>query len=142
MLDLNPYLHFPGNAAEAMNFYRKIFGGEFLTFTHYKDLPGGEKMPEDDQQKCIHISLSIGKGHTLMATDIITTMGHDLHQGNNYHICIMAESEEEIETLFSTLSEGGKIDMPLNKTFWGAYFGMFRDKFGVQWMINYIFPKS
>ena len=124
-----------------MNFYKKIFGGEFLIFSQYKDLPGGEKMPAEDQQKCVHISLSIGKGHTIMATDIITTMGHELHQGNNYHICIMAESEEEIDRLFGKLSDGGKIEMPLNKTFWGAYFGMCRDKFNVQWMLNYIYPK-
>jgi PhnB protein len=141
MLDLNPYLHFAGNAAESMNFYKKVFRGEFLVYSRYKDLPGGEKMPEADQQKFVHIALSIGKGHTLMATDIITTMGHDLNQGNSYHICIEAESEEEIERLFRDLSEGGKIEMPLNKTFWGAYFGMFRDRFGVQWMINYTYPK-
>ena len=141
MLDLNPYLHFAGNAAEAMNFYKRIFGGEFLVYTPYKSLPGGEKMPAADQEKFVHIALSVGKGHTIMATDIITTMGHELHQGNSYHICIEAESEAEIERLFSTLSEGGKVEMPLNKTFWGAYFGMFRDKFGVQWMINYTYPQ-
>lgn len=142
MLSTNPYLHFDGNAGEAMNFYKTVFSGEITVSQRYKDIPGGEKMPAEDQEKLIHISLEMGNGVVLMATDILESMEHKLNMGNNFHICIQAESEAEVETLFAKLAEGGFVEMPLNATLWGAYFGMVHDKFGVYWMINYTYPQN
>jgi len=142
MLNVNPYLHFMGKTEEAMNFYKSIFGGEFSIFQRYKDMAGGEKMSEEDQVKMIHISLPIGKGNVLMASDNLESMGHEIIAGDNFHICIHTENEKETDKLFKALSANGKTEMPLNKTFWGAYFGMCRDKFGIQWMISYDQPQK
>ena len=137
MRSIHSYLHFAGDAETAMKFYRKVLGGEFTAFSRYKDIPGGEKMPPEQGDKLIHASLALGNGCNIMATDMPGGT-EDIVKGNNYHICINTDSEAETERLFNDLSEDGRVDMPLNRTFWGAYFGMFRDKFGIQWMINYI----
>jgi PhnB protein len=127
-----------GNAEEAMNFYKSVFGGQFSASQRYKEIPGGEKMPVADQEKMVHISLTIpGGGVTIMASDSVQPMGDNITFGNNYHICLQAESEAEVDEIFAGLSKNGNVEMPPNKTFWGAYFTMFRDKFGVEWMINY-----
>ncbi len=142
MLGINPYLHFPGNAEKAMNFYRSVFGGEFSIFQRYGDISGAEKMTADDREKIIHISLPLVNGHTIMATDMLDSMmGLPFEAGNNFHICVHAESEKEADRLFTHLSAGGAVLMPMNKTLWGAYFGMCRDAFNIQWMINYDVPK-
>jgi len=130
-----------GNTEEAMNFYKSVFGGEFTLFQKFKDVPGSEKMSAEEQQKIIHISLTISKDITIMATDALESMGQKLIFGNNYHIHLEMESEAEADKLFPALSAGGKVEMPLNKTFWGAYFGMCVDKFGVAWMLNHT-PKQ
>jgi PhnB protein len=137
MISINPYLNFKGNTEEAMNFYKSVFGGEFNAFQRFKDIPGHEKMPKDEQEKMMHISLPMGKTNALMATDTLESMGQALIPGNNFYITVNTESEEEANRIFNKLADGGKIEMPLNKTFWGAYFGMCKDKFEVQWMINY-----
>lgn len=142
MLAINPYLHFMGNTEEAMIFYKKIFGGEFNTFQRYNDVPGFEKMPMEEQNKMIHVSLTIGNGITIMATDALESMGRNVNAGNNFYICVQAESVSETDRLFAELSKGGLIEMPLNETMWGAYFGMCRDKFGVHWMINFTYPRD
>lgn len=136
MRNTTPYLHFNGTAEEAMNFYKSVLGGEFTTFQRFKDVPGAEKMPAQDQERFIHIALQVSPNITIMASD---TMGpvEELQVGNNFHICLQTDSEVETDKLFERLSKDGRIEMPLNKTFWGAYFGMLRDKFGVQWMLNY-----
>jgi len=126
-----------GQAEAAMRFYKSVLGGQFATFQRYKDIPGGEKMPENDQEKMMHISLIVNKATTLMASDSVKPMGDDIHPGNNFHICIEAESEAEVDKLFEGFSRDGRVTMPPNKTFWGAYFCMCIDKFGVAWMINY-----
>lgn len=136
MLNTNPYLHFMGTAEEAMNFYKSVFGGEFTIFQRYKDVPGAEKMPAVEQEKIMHISL-VGNGITLMASDSVQPMGNDISTGNNIHICLHTESETEVDKIFARLAKDGQVEMPPNKTFWGAYFAMCRDKFGVQWMVNY-----
>jgi len=137
MLGVNPYLHFMGNTEEAMKYYKSVFGGEFTIFSRFKEIPGGEKMSPEDQGKFIHISLTVNKLTTIMATDMLESMGQKLVAGNNCHICIQAESEAEADKFFEGLSKGGKVGMPMNKTFWGAYFGMCVDKFSISWMINY-----
>ena len=137
MPSINPYLNFKGNTEEAFNFYKSVFGGEFTTLQRFKDTPEADKIPASEKDKIMHVSLPIGKGNTLMATDAIESMGQKLTVGNNFYISIGADSEEETTELFNALSAGGKVTMPLGKTFWGAYFGMFTDKFGIQWMVNY-----
>ncbi|MDN5285400.1 MAG: glyoxalase [Mucilaginibacter sp.] len=142
MLRTNFYLHFMGNTEEAMNFYKSVFGGDFESFMRYSDVPGGEKMPAHNQKKIMHAALPISAGQMIMATDTLESMERGVIFGNNYHISLDAESEAEVDQVFAALSAGGTIEVPLNKTFWGAYFGMFADKFGVQWMINYTYPKK
>lgn len=131
------YLHFMGNTEEAMNFYKSVFGGRFLIFQKFRDLPGSERMPKNELEKIIHISLDMGNGNTLMATDALESMGQKLTFGNNFHICVHTESEKETEKLFHELASGGSVEMPLNQTLWGAYFGMVKDRFSVQWMVSY-----
>ena len=137
MKNIDFYLHFNGNSEEAMNFYKNVFGGDFIAVQRYKDVPGSEKMSEENREKMIHISLRISASTTLMASDSITEMGDHIVFGNNYHICLQASGEKEADKIFASLSDEGKIEMPMNKTFWGAYFGMCVDRFGIQWMISY-----
>ncbi len=137
MLTITPYLHFMGNAEEAMTFYKTVLGGEFTIIGRFKDVPGGEKMSPADQQKLMHISLTLPNGGVIMATDILEAMEHTLVVGNNYHICLHTKGEAETDKFFNALAAGGRVTMPLNKTFWGAYFGMCTDKYNIQWMINY-----
>lgn len=137
MNSVNPYLNFPGTTEEAMLFYKAAFGTEFTAFSRFKDSPGHEKMPEEEWDLIMHAALSLGNGCTLMATDTLPSMGQKLTVGNNMYICVQTNSEAETDKLYNALSQGGRIEMPLNKTFWGAYCGMFADKFGIQWMLNF-----
>ena len=133
----DPYLHFQGNAEEAMNFYKVVFGGQYTIFQRFGDFPGAERMEAAEREKIMHASLQIGATVFIRATDIVPSMRQEILFGNNYHICLQAESEEEADRVFDALSADGLMHMPMNRTFWGAYFGMCRDKYGVQWMINY-----
>ena len=141
MATLNPYLNFKGNTEEAFNFYKSVFGGEFIVLQRFKDTPEADRVPPADKEKIMHVSLPIGKGNILMATDAIESMGHKLTVGNNFSLSISADSEKEADKLFNGLSAGGNVEVPMSKMFWGAYFGMFTDKFGIKWMINYDYPK-
>lgn len=141
MATLNPYLNFAGNTEEAFTFYRSVFGGDFTTLQRFKDTPEAGRVPEKEKNMLMHVSLPVGKGNSLMATDALESMGHKLTVGNNIQLSLEAESKEEAEKLFKGLSAGGKVTMPLGDTFWGAYFGMLVDKFGIQWMVNYTHPK-
>ena len=142
MATINPYLNFLGNTEEAFNFYKSVFGGEFIMLQRFKDTPEAEMMSKEDGEKIMHIALAIGNGTILMATDVLESFGQKLNFGNNIYISLTAESKAEADTLFKGLSAGGKIEMPLQDTFWGAYFGIWADKFGVQWMVNYDYPKA
>jgi len=138
MTNINPYFNFPGNTEEVFNFYKSVFGGEFATLQRFQDVPGTENLPAEDRSKIMHISLPVGKaGILLMGTDALESMGQKVSMGNNFYINLNVESKEEADQLFNKLSAGGKIEMALEDTFWGAYFGSFADKFGVQWMVNY-----
>jgi PhnB protein len=137
MATINAYLNFNGNTEEAFNFYKSVFGGGFITLMGFKDAPEADKVPASDQENIMHVSLPIGKGNILMATDASESMGHTLAVGNNFYICIAVESKEEAEKLFNGLSASGKIELPLQDMFWGAYFGTFADKFGIQSMVSY-----
>ncbi|MDB5230854.1 MAG: hypothetical protein JWN76_1659 [Chitinophagaceae bacterium] len=136
MATINPYLNFMGNTQEAFDFYKSIFGGEFLAIQRFKDTPEAERVPENEKEKLMHISLPVGK-NILMATDALESMGHKVIQGTNFHLSVDTDSEQEANELFKGLSEGGKVSVPLQKMFWGAYFGMVTDKFGIQWMVNF-----
>lgn len=138
MKSINPYLNFPGNTEEAFNFYKKVFGGEFLGGVYrFKDTPDADKLSDSDKEKVMHVGLKMGESNFLMATDALESMGFKVTFGNNFYISIEAESKEEADKLFKGLSEGGKIEMPMADQFWGDYFGSLADKFGVRWMINY-----
>lgn len=138
MAKMNPYLNFDGKTEEAFNFYKSVFGTEFEGPIHRMgDAPGCENLPAEEKNRVMHVSLPIGGGDTLMASDTVPSMGHKLTMGNNNYVSLHPSSKEEADKLFNGLSAGGKIEMPLEDTFWGAYFGSFEDRFGVHWMINY-----
>jgi len=135
MATVNPYLNFQGNTEEAFNFYKSVFGTEFSNIIRFKDVQG-VNAPGDDQEKIMHIALPIGNGNLLMATDMLESQGQMLKTGNNFAMSVQATSEDEALHFYNGLSAGGTIEAPYKKEFWG-YFGMFLDKFGVRWMINY-----
>jgi PhnB protein len=139
MAQINPYLNLNGNTEEAFNFYKSVFGGEFAAVMRFGETPGCDEMPiaETDKNKIMHIALPIGNSNILMATDSLESMGQTLIEGNNHSIAISAESREEADQLFNGLSAGGKAEMPMADAFWGDYFGMLQDKFGVRWMVSY-----
>jgi PhnB protein len=137
MKAINPYLNFLGNTEDAFNFYKSVFGGDFAMLQRFKDTPEAGRVPANEQEKIMHVALPIGKGNTLMATDALESMGHKLAVGNNFSLSITTDSEDEATKIFNKLSAGGKVRMPLGKTFWGSFFGMLTDKFGIQWMISY-----
>lgn len=138
MTTINPYLTFNGTCMEAFNFYKSVFGGEFPYVGKFKDMPENPecKVSEADMENIMHISLPISKETVLMGSDSSDAFGQATIEGNNYTISINTDSVEEVTRIYNALSEGGIIKMPLNKTFWGAYFGMFTDKFGIHWMVN------
>jgi len=138
MASINPYLNFAGKTEEAFNFYKSVFGGEFIMLQRFSDTPDSDKLPPTVKDKIMHVSLPIGKNNILMGTDACEEMGFNIRQGNNYYICISPDSREEADKLFTGLSEGGKINMPIQDMFWGAYYGDLTDKFGTQWMVNYM----
>ena len=141
MVKLNPYLIFKGNTEEAFNFYKSVFGGEFEMLSRFKDTPEGNKVEEKEKDKIMHVSLPLGNGYTLMASDMLDNMG-PYQQGNNFNVALETQSEEETKKLFDGLAHGGNVLMPLTNTFWGAYFGMVTDKFGIKWMVSYTKPQS
>jgi len=142
MKAFNPYLNFNGNTEEAFNFYKSVFGGDFAMLMRFRDAPGLENIPEELRDKIMHIALPVGNGTMLMATDSLESLGQKLVQGNNHYFMISSDSKEEADVLFQKLSVNGKVEMPLQDTFWGDYYGSFTDQFGIQWMINYSYPKA
>ena len=134
---INPHINFNGNAEEAFTFYRSIFGGEFAIVMRYKDLSiPGNQIAEDEANKIMHIALPIGK-NVLMGNDVPEFMGKVSENENRSKISIGAESKEEADKLFNGLSSGGTVEMPIGDSPWGSYFGMFRDKYGIEWMVDF-----
>jgi PhnB protein len=143
MTKLNIYLNFAGNTEEAFNFYKSVFGGDFSSIVRFKDMPmAGVSIPKEDENKIMHIGLPVGKDATLMASDTPESLGRKLTPGNNVYISIHPESKEEANRIFNALSAGGMIEMPIADQAWGDYYGSLKDKFGVQWMVNYAYPKA
>ena len=139
MTTINTYLNFNGNCEEAFNFYKSVFGGEFAHIGKFKDMPEDPRYPvsEADKEKVMHISFPISKESVLMGSDTGGEWAASYKQGNNFSISINTDSKEEADRLFEGLSKNGKVIMPMNKTFWESYFGMFTDKFGVNWMVSF-----
>jgi PhnB protein len=135
---INPHINFNGNAEEAFNFYKSVFGGEFAKIMRFKDLSSPEfPVAEKEANKIMHIALPIGKSSMLMANDVPEIMGKTNENENRSKIVISAESKEEADRLFNGLSVGGQIEGPIGDSPWGSYFGMFRDKYGIEWMLDF-----
>jgi len=142
MTKLNTYLNFAGNTEEAFGFYRSVFGGKFTSVVRFKDMPmEGVRIPRKDENKIMHIALPIGRDDVLMASDTLESLGQTLTQGNNVYVSVHPETKEEADRIFKALSAGGTVEMPIANQPWGDYWGSFRDKFGVLWMVNYSYPK-
>jgi PhnB protein len=142
MTTVNAYLTFEGQCEAAFHFYKSVFGEDFPYVGRYKDMPSETPLSDADGEKIMHMSLPIGEGTILMGSDSAGEWGGKTIMGNNISLSINADSQAEADRIFNGLSAGGKVTMPLNKTFWGAYFGMFTDKFGIHWMINYDFEQQ
>lgn len=139
MATTNIYLNFSGNCEDAFNFYKSVFGGEFTYIGRFGDMPPQEGVPEmseAEKNKIMHVGLPIGTS-LLMGSDTGGEWASSFVQGNNFSVSITADSKEEAEKLFTALSIGGEITMPLANTFWSEYFGMLTDKFGINWMMSF-----
>ena len=140
MARTSTYLNFPRNTEEAFNFYKSVLGGEFPYIGRFKDMPpqpGQPAMPDDMGKKIMHVSLPVSKETMIMGSDTGGEWAADFKQGNNFSISINAGSKEEADLLFNGLSAEGKVTMPMANMFWGDYFGMFTDKFGINWMVSF-----
>ena len=145
MATLSPYLNFNGNCEEAFNFYKSVFGGEFPYIGRFNEMPpaeGGKPMTEEEGNKIMHVSLPIGKDSVIMGSDAGGEWAGKIQPGDNVQLSLNAESTEEADKWFNGLAAGGQVKMPMADTFWGAYFGMLTDKFGINWMLNYDKPQN
>ena len=141
MASINPHINFNGNAEEAFNFYKSVFGGEFAKLMRFKDLASAEfPVAENEANKIMHIALPIGK-NILMANDVPEILGRTNENENRSKIVITTESKEEADKLFNGLSVGGQTEGPIGDSPWGSYFGCFRDKYGIEWIVE-LDPKS
>lgn len=134
-MNINVYLNFNGTTEEAFNFYKSVFGGEFTTVQRFSDVQGTDHLNAEEKNKLMHISLPVGSS-VLMGTDAFESMGHKITEGTNFNLSVEYKTEAEADKIFAALSAGGKVTMAMEKTFWGAYFGMLVDKFGIQWMVS------
>jgi PhnB protein len=137
MATINPYINFNGNAEEAFNFYKSVFGGELGNIVRFKDLETPEfPVAEEDADKIMRIVLPIGE-NTLIANDVPKSLGPVNENENRSKIAVTAESREEAEKIFAGLSEGGSVEMPMDESPWGTFFAMFRDKYGIEWTVEF-----
>lgn len=137
MASINPYINFNGNAEEAFTFYKSVFGSEFGTIVRFKDLASAEfPVSESEADKILRITLPIG-GNILVANDVPEAMGQVSENENRSKIAVSTESREEADRIFAGLTEGAAIEMPMSDSPWGTYFGMFRDKYGIEWTIEF-----
>lgn len=138
MPTINPYLNFQGNTEEAFKFYQSIFGGDFIGgISRFNNAPESGKLSEEEKNKVMHIALPFGENNMIMATDALESMGQKVKTGNNFYLCISADSREQADQFFEGLSDGAEVDMEMHDAFWGDYFGMLTDKFGIRWMITF-----
>ncbi|WP_028981107.1 VOC family protein [Sporocytophaga myxococcoides] len=138
MAVINPHINFNGNAEEAFTFYKSVFGGEFTKIIRFKDIASTEfPIPEKEENKLMHIALPIGKINKLLGNDVPEFMGKVNENENRSKISISTESKDEADKLFNGLSAGGAIEVPFTENPGGSYFGMFRDKYGIEWMVEF-----
>jgi len=138
MRAINPWINFNGNAEEAFSFYKSVFGGEFVKIIRFKDLSGPEfPVPENEANKIMHIALPIGIHNMLKANDVPEFMGRVNEKENRSKISVSADSREEADIIFNGLSAGGDIEGPIGDSPWGTYAGMFRDKYGIEWIVEF-----
>ena len=139
---INPHINFNGNAEEAFTFYKSVFGGAFVNIIRFKDLASTEfPVAEKEENKIMHIALPIGNS-MLMANDVPEILGRTNENENRSKIVITAESKEEADRLFNGLSAGGQIEGPIGDSPWGSYFGCFRDKYGIEWIVDFTYEKA
>lgn len=137
MATINPYINFNGNAEEAFTFYKSVFGGEFLKITRFKDIANSEfPVSEKEANKIMRIALPIGN-NILIANDVPESMGRVNENENRSKIAVTAESKEEADRIFNELSAGGEVEMPMSESPWDTYFAMFRDKYGIEWTVEF-----
>lgn len=138
MSSLNPWINFNGNAEEAFTFYKSVFGGEFTKVVRFKDIASAEfAVPEKEENKIMYIALPVGATNTLIANDVPEVMGRVNEKENRSKILVKTESKEEAERIFNGLSVGGEVEGPMGDSPWGSYAGMFRDKYGIEWIIEF-----
>lgn len=139
MTSIHSHIHFNGNTHEAFEFYRSVFGGDFQRIIRFKDLPGSEQsIPVSEHHKIMRIELPIGKADLLMGSDVPAMLGKVSENENRSKILIRAENNEEADRIFQQLSAGGAIEYPMGESPWGSNFGALRDKYGVEWMVEFI----
>jgi PhnB protein len=137
MATINPYINFNGNAEEAFTFYKSIFGGEFTSVIRFKDVASSEfPMSVTEANKIMRITLPIGDA-VLMANDVPESMGRVNENENRSKIAVFTKSREEADNIFTNLTQGGSVEVPMDDSPWGTYFGMFRDKFGIEWTVEF-----
>lgn len=139
MTTVNVYITFNGNCEEAFRFYQSIFGGEFTQFSRFNEMPpseDGQGMPDDQKNRIMHVSLPISNETAIMGSDTGGEWAASFIAGNNFSVSINVDSRAEADKIFNGLSQGGHVTMPLSDTFWGSYFGMCTDKFGINWMMS------
>ena len=138
MRSINPWINFNGNAEEAFTFYRSVFGGEFTKIIRFKDLASDEfQVPENEANKIMTIILPLGKHNMLIGNDVPEFMGRVNERENRFKITVAAESREEADKIFNGLSAGGEVEGPIDDSPWGTYAGMFRDKYGIEWIVEF-----
>ena len=142
MKSINPWINFNGNAEEALTFYKSVFGGEFKKIVRFKDLAGPEfPVADKEANKVMYIALPVGKNNVLVANDVPEFMGRTNENENRSKILVSVESREEADKIFNGLSAGGNVEGPIGDTPWGSYAGMFRDKYGIEWIVEFA-PQS
>lgn len=138
MATINPWINFNGNAEEAFTFYKSVFGGDFSKVVRFKDIASDEfPVPEKEENKIMYIALPIGNGSLLIANDVPEVLGRVNEKENRSKILVSTESREEADRLFTGLSAGGEVEGPMGDSPWGSYAGMFRDKYGIEWIIEF-----
>ena len=139
MRTINPWINFNGNAEEAFTFYKSVFGGEFTKLVRFRDLASDEfQIPESEADKIMSIALPLGKHNMLMANDVPSFMGQVNENENRSKIVVSAESRDEADKIFNGLSAGGIVEGPIGESPWGTYAGMFRDKYGIEWIVEFV----
>jgi PhnB protein len=138
MTTIHPWINFNGNAFEAFTFYKSVFGGEFTKIIRFKDLASSDfQIPEAEAEKIMYIALPIGTNCMLIANDVPSFMGQVNENENRSKISVSAESKEEADRLFAGLSVGGQVEGPMGDSPWGSYAGMFRDRYGIEWIVEF-----